>query len=173
MNGLAFIATVLSSGVVAALTSFLMAARRDLHLSRQQKAEQLYIAADTFYRDLGGHLIGLLPIIKDRGSIYSGSDIAPDPAKSRANVEMLISFYFPNIRPAWDQLDRARAAAVHAMIEYDKGRAGVREYDAALSLWEPAGKGLLEAIAQEGRRYSTFDPLTDLKTWMVRIVRRH
>ncbi|OCJ68627.1 hypothetical protein A6U97_08225 [Agrobacterium tumefaciens] len=156
----AYIATVLSSGLVAGLVSFFLALKRDQHLSRQQKAEQLYRSADRWARDVGGYFIGMLPILAGGGRMNDGTELAkgPETGAAHSEVEMLIAFYFPEVSPAWQNLFQTRGAIVKALIRCDKGDANVSEYDAALALWQPARDRLLEAIAAEGRKYASFEP---------------
>ncbi|WP_147401477.1 MULTISPECIES: hypothetical protein [Agrobacterium] len=153
-------ATVLSSGLVAGLVSFFLALQRDQHLSRQQKAEQLYRSADRWTRDAGSYFVGMLPILIDGGKIRDGNDLlkGPETGLAQSEIEMLVAFYFPNVSPAWQHLYETRGAIVNAMIRCDKGQGTAREYDAKLALWESARKRLLEAITTEGKKYASFEP---------------
>lgn len=90
----AYIATVLSSGLVAGIVSFFLALKRDQHLSRQQKAEQLYRSADRWARDVGGYFIGMLPILAGGGRMNDDTELAkgPETGAAHSEVEMLIAF---------------------------------------------------------------------------------
>lgn len=160
----AFVATALSSGLVAGLVSFFLALRRDHHLSRQQKAEQLFRSADRWHQSMIGFYVGMLSIVKGGGTMNDGVSLADkDAGSAQTEARMLIAFYFPEVSPAWEELNRVRSVITNVLIKCEKNEAQFRDYDAAVALWEPAAAQLFEAITLEGQKYSSFEPWKMIK----------
>jgi len=162
------IATILFGGVISAVITFALNARRDERAFTRQKLESLYTSADRFTKYLAAHHIVYFALVKgdlDLNQIFDVQQKSNTTAaeKPYEQVELLIAIYFPGVRTAYDVLLEARETLSKLTAGFnrayqtgtlDRTRDLQRLQDAMMQL-DAATKALMSSIAALGKRVNS------------------
>jgi hypothetical protein len=152
------ILTVVLSGVVAAFVSFMLSSKKETFLYKQKKAEELFLAADRYIKNLSsvymlqaGYVKGDLSkkdmndlMLKDRDRVDTSS---------HPTLWMLTRFYFPEIEPALRALDTKRAGVNAVFSAHERKAVAYKVYDEAWAEYIKASDALLDAIVTLGKTF--------------------
>ena len=133
------------------------------------KAEQLFLAADEFENELGGHLVSYFPLLNGRIDYNQMLDLhinqgsKPRVHGGAQTLKMLVEIYFPTTRGALAQLWKCRDAL--NSLEHEVKQTYVAEGDAthpdlkakmlaASAAISEANKALKAAIVEAARRHA-------------------
>jgi hypothetical protein len=152
------ILTVVLSGVVAALVSFILSSKKETFLYKQKKAEDLFLAADRYIKILSGVIVLNVPYIKGKISEREVMDLlaknhSQDEKASHAVLWMLTRFYFPTIEPALEMFDKKRSAIMGIISARRTEPVEYKVFDAAWGEFNEASDALLDAIVAQGKEF--------------------
>ena len=163
MSAAASVLTVLLSGLVAALVSFALSTRKERFLSRQRKAEELFLAVESCDKTLsgifvlyGGYVRGEMTRSELDERLGRNAQSATGDAHTR--MMMLTLFYFPQLEPALKAYDAARVGVEKTVTRYERDLAGLQDFIGALDGFEGASEGFKLAIIGQGRKYAELAP---------------
>jgi hypothetical protein len=161
------LATVLASGVVSGVVTHRLNRNKEQTYFMRKKAEDLYLAADEFGRQMAIHMTGFLPLIDGRIDYNQMLDnqIRNPPKKDHGGaetMEMLTRIYFPEIEPQLTELFTARTEFNKVTSAHkDAYRAEEAELDdwrplfvSAIRRFDAAEKALKAQIVTCGRRHA-------------------
>lgn len=111
---LAVIASALFGGIGSAFFSSWLSRRKDQTQLMREKAEQLYMAADEWCRDLGIYHFSFLPMLDCTIDYNQMLDMQKANATKKKHggletVQMLVRLYYPEVRPQLEALIGAQA----------------------------------------------------------------
>jgi hypothetical protein len=150
------ILTVVLSGVVAALVSFILSSKKETFLYKQKKAEELFLAADKYIKNLSsiymlwaGHVKGDLSK-KDMNELVLKNleDTSP-----HATLWMLTRFYFPEVEPTLRAFDKKRAAVNSVFNAHERNAVAYKVYDDVWGEFINASDTLINAIVAQGKKF--------------------
>jgi hypothetical protein len=157
------IATILGSGVVSAAVSHHFTTRRAEREFRRKKTEELFLAFHGYCTLLSSQNV-VWPQVMDGTLTYNQAlDINADRKDKDfahfENVEMLVSLYFPTLRPIWtevlsvrDQINRIRGDFKKQYKIYGPDPSFIRPFcDTVLSL-DGKEKAFKDHLAEIYRR---------------------
>ncbi len=161
--------TILLSGVTSSVVTYQLNFRKDQTIFLRGKAEQLFLAADEFEKEISSHLISYFPLLDGRIDYNQMLDLQIEQgSKPRAHggaqtLEMLVEIYFPTTRGALAQLWNCRDML--NSLEHEIKRIYVAEGDAtrpdlktkilaASAAISEANKALKAAIIEAARRHA-------------------
>jgi hypothetical protein len=150
------ILTVVLSGVVAAFVSFVLSSRKETFLYKQKKAEDLFLAADRYIKNLSGIYMLWAGHVKGNLSKTDMSDLVLKREVDKSShpmVWMLTRFYFPDVEPTLRILDEKRTAVNSVFSEHEKKTVAYQEFDKAWGEFIEASDALLEAIVSQGKTF--------------------
>jgi hypothetical protein len=178
MSVAALILTVLLSGIVAALVSFALNVRRERVLSKQRKAEHLFLAVESHDKTLssvfalyGGYIRGELT----RSELDERLSKAMPSARAdlHTRIMMLTLFHFPQLEPALRAYDTACAGVEKTVMRFDRNLAGLQDFNGAVAGFEGASEGFKLAIIGQGRRSAEIAPMRHAaRRWSRDLLRR-
>jgi hypothetical protein len=107
-------ATILASGVTSSMVTYRLNRNRNQTVFLREKAEQLYLSADEFGKTFSMQIITYLPLLNGRIDYNQVLDmqIEQGPAAKKyggaETMTMLVEIYFPSVRPALEEVWKAR-----------------------------------------------------------------
>lgn len=114
--------TVVMSGVVAAVVTFRLNARREDRQLRRQQLEHLFRAFVGFCRDLEVHWSPYMSVMTGKIDYNQALDLTiesgPDQERKLENVETLVAIYWPELRSHVDSLMKVRDSASTVLDEH-------------------------------------------------------
>jgi hypothetical protein len=157
------ILTLLLSAIVAAFASSALNTRRERLLSKQRKAEELFLAVESYNKTLsgiftlyGGYLQGDITRAELEERLINTTPSASADLHTR--MMMLTLFHFPQLEPAWKAYDTARVGVEKMVVRFERNLAGLQDFNAALDAYEGASEGFKLAIIGQGRKYAELAP---------------
>jgi hypothetical protein len=108
--------TIAMSGVVSAIVTFRLGARRDARQLRREKLEETFKAFHGFTNELGQHWVVILRVMDGALAYNDALDIINSRGSTGrtshySTLSMLIAIYFPELQPHLDKLHEIRDRA--------------------------------------------------------------
>ena len=165
MNSLFVILTaVLSSGVIAALTSVSLTDAKERWGFRRQKIEELYLSAAKWLREVDGQYLIYLRVAKGQitynqalDSVLKDGGTAKDTGDLHLRMQMTISMYEPSLMPYLKSLEREQRKTNRLIFKIRDVYSETGEatdlfdiYNAQLIRFGDAGDKLKEEIVRRG-----------------------
>ncbi len=151
--------TIVMSGVVAAVVTFRLNARREDRQFRRERLEHLFRAFVGFCRLLEVHWSPYLSVMTGKIDYNQALEMtiasAKDDERNLENVEMLVAIYWPEFQSYVDALKTLR----------DDGSSVLGEHKARYEAGHTEDRESFDAIGQVGRR------LDDLRSRFGQVVR--
>jgi len=107
MQFLVSILTIVMSGVAATAVTYLLNSRKEQVFFMRKKAEDLYLAAEGFDKNLSIHFLRALPLLNDKIDYNTYHDLIissdnKDGGEKHETVLMLVQIYFPETEPEFN-----------------------------------------------------------------------
>ena len=143
------ILTVLMSGVISGIVTFVLNARRSERDFRREKLETLFTVADKYCKVLATTFLDYYRIFKGELNLKEVLELhikrSEGKESNHEKVEMLISIYFPNIYSAYQDLMAARKTVVEITLDYQRSyESGNTDGNKYLEVFDEAMKRLFE-----------------------------
>ena len=174
--------TVLMSGVVAAVVTYRLNATKEHVFFMRKKAEELYLAFDSFDRNLTVHFATAFQAIKSEISWHDFNDLIIKRADKRADksdrdasmqVLMLVDIYFPGVKPQFENFSAQRAALNRIVEDVQRSnKAGevaqetIKKFQRTIADFDAATKELKSKIIEEARKFSIPSQLWPRKSFV-------
>jgi hypothetical protein len=164
MTLLVALLTVVMSGVVAAVVSYLLNTGKEQAFFMRRKGEELYLAAEAYERNLAKHFLPGYAVVKGEMSWNDYLDLEIKNAdkndkEASLQVLMLIDIYFPQLQTEFkkysDQRDLLNKILNDHKRAYKAGNVGrefFRPFHEAMIQLDTRGKELKQAIITEARK---------------------
>ena len=171
MNLATALITIVMSGVVAAVVTYHLNTTKEHVFFMRKKAEELYLAAESFDRSLSSYFIGGYPLVKGEISWNDFNDLAiknADKVDEDASLQvlMLIDIYFPKLQPIFGKYLEQRTALHRVLNEhkraYKTGSVGeefFKPFDLAMRDLSTRAKELKAAIIVEAQEFTAKNQL--------------
>ncbi len=102
------ILTIIMSGGVASIVTYLLATKREEKLFRRKKIEELYLGIKKYCDAFFLNIVHFIPIFNGYDSSSIKNEDAEEKEYDHHEIEMLIFIYFPRLQPAWDEIDKVK-----------------------------------------------------------------
>ncbi|MDT2022222.1 hypothetical protein [Methylocella sp. CPCC 101449] len=136
--------------------SYILSLNKEHFAFRQKKAEELYLAADRYIKDIYSIYLYYYPYMKGERTydqvVKDIAELKSAPNTSHPTLQMLTKFYFPEILPALQKLDEERTR-MNLLVHPRSGK----DYDAFHSAMKALGEAsdeLLQAIILQGQQFA-------------------
>jgi hypothetical protein len=158
------LATIVMSGVMSAIVTFRLNARRGEKEFRRQKLEQFYMAASGYCNRLGCNFFAYLPVMEQAITFNDALDIVNKAGKDEErrfeHANMLIAIYFPHFQAAFDEVLRCRDTLNGILGDFKRsykngnpdGSRWLRPYTEALASIDRLTEQLRKVVHEEARR---------------------
>jgi hypothetical protein len=107
------LATIVSSGVMSAIVTYKLNARREECQFRRQKLEEFYMAMSGFCRSLMTHFFTYQGVMEQKTTYNAALDATiekgTDEKRSCDTTFMLLPIYFPQFQPVFNKLLNCRS----------------------------------------------------------------
>ena len=170
--------TIVMSGVVSVVVSYKLTTNRDMASFLRQKAEELFIASEQYSRDMFGYMTYLLPLFKGEityGEYYEKqAEISNDGSRGHQKMMMLLSIYFPNLMPFFEEIDKWRSECVKIQTMHKKANVlGLADdpktyldpFNNAMVKFDIACKAFQQAIVARAREIEV-EPIISRDSWL-------
>lgn len=155
--------TIIGSGVVSAVVTYRLNARKAEREFLRAKLETLYLAIDNFTEMLSLSYLTWLPVLAGRVTAEQALEINRKsaeafPARIHKTAEMLVSIYFPQLDPYLSAVMESRtilgnlAPTAQGKKLVAATRADCQIFDAELTRLNQRANQLKKAVCSEGHR---------------------
>ena len=109
---------------MSVIVSYKLTTNRDRAHFLRQKAEELFIASDQYSKDIIGHMIFLWPLFKMEMTYNEyhkkSAEASSDGSKGHQKMMMLLSIYFHDLMPFFEEVDKWRSECIKIEILHKK-----------------------------------------------------